>query len=121
VIWRHGGVGLLGAAVALAAVAVHRTTVTGLPLGLLLAAAASLSAGWWLRGSRRPRLAVTYAVGWILVFALALQGRPEGDFVLAADPTGYALMAVSLGVLALGVWGLASRPGRRFGPRAHVG
>lgn len=109
---RHVGTFLLGAVVALACLAVHRR-VAGpgqlVPWGVALAVAASWGAGWWLRGCRRPRLATSYALGWLAVFSAALLGRPEGDYVVAADLRGYALMATGLGVLVVAVAGLVGR------------
>jgi hypothetical protein len=109
---RHVGTFLLGAVVALACLAVHRRAAGAgqlVPWGAALAVAASWSAGWWLRASRRPRLATSYAVGWLAVFSGALVGRPEGDYVVAADLRGYALMAAAVGVLVVAVAGLAAR------------
>ena len=107
-ILRHLGVGVAGAAVALAAVADHRMGV----LGLALAIAASLALPWWLRGSARPRLAASYAAGWLVVFALVLRGRPEGDYAIASDLAGYALIVTALVVVALGLMVLSGRPDR---------
>jgi uncharacterized protein DUF6113 len=98
---------LLGGVVALAALMVHRSAF---PWGLLLALVTSVALPWRLLCSRLPRTGTTYAVGWLVVFGVALLGRPEGDFVLAGDLEGYALIAGSLAVLTLGV---AALPGRR--------
>jgi len=98
---------LLGGVVALAALMVHRSAF---PWGLVLALVTSVAVPCRLLCSRLPRTGTAYAVGWLAVFAVALVGRPEGDFVLAGDLEGYALIAGSLAVLALGV---ASLPGRR--------
>ena len=109
---RHVGTLVLGAVVALACLAVHRRAAgpgEALPWGVLLAGAYSWATGWWLRGSAQPRLATSYAAGWLVLFTLALVGRPEGDYLVAADLRGYALMAVALGVLAVGVVGLGAR------------
>ena len=103
---------VLGAAVALASLAVHRRTVgpgQAVPWGLLLAVATSWATAWWLRGTRSPRLATSYAAGWLVVFSLAVLGRPEGDYVVAADLRGYALMAAALGMLMAGTVGLGGR------------
>ena len=109
----HLGALLLGGVVALAALMVHRSAF---PWGLLLALATSVSVPWRLLCSRLPRTGTTYAVGWLVVLGVALGGRPEGDFVLAGDLEGYALIAASLAVLALGV---ASLPGRHRHPGPH--
>jgi hypothetical protein len=97
---------LLGACVGLAALAVHRSAF---PWGLALALATSLAVPWRLLLSRRPRSAAAYAAGWLVVFAVALAGRPEGDFVLATDLEGYTLIGGALVVLAVGVVGLLRR------------
>ncbi len=98
---------LLGAAVALASLATHRSGV----LLLLLAAVASLAAAWTLRGTTRPRLAASYAFGWLVVFGVAATGRREGDYVLAADVAGYTLMAAAFLLVVIGVTSL--RGGRQ--------
>jgi hypothetical protein len=97
---RHLAAALLGAAVALAAVAVHRQGVGG----LLLAWAASVATAWRLGRSAGPRgLALSFAGGWLVLLALVLTGRPEGDYAVASDLAGYALMAAGVAVLAVGV------------------
>jgi hypothetical protein len=99
---RHLGCGILGAAVGLAAVTVHRHG----PLGLLLAVLTSAATGWALAASRRPALATSYAGGWLVVFGLVFLGTPEGDYAIAADGAGYTLMGTSLLVVAIGASGL---------------
>jgi hypothetical protein len=111
-VW-HVPVAVMGAAVAVAAVAVHRLEVLALgvplPLGLALGVLATVAVAVVLRRIVVPsRLATSYAVGWLVVFALALQGRPEGDYLVAGDAVGYVLMLTAAGVLALGLL-----PGRR--------
>jgi hypothetical protein len=96
----HVGCLLLGAAVGLGAVVVHRS---GFPWGLTLALATTFAAPWWLLASRRPRTAGSYAVGWLAVLGLALVGRPEGDYVVAGDLAGYALMAAGLVLVPAGI------------------
>jgi hypothetical protein len=97
---RHVAAAVLGLAVCFASVVVHRLPLAGFPAGLLLAVAATLATAWWLRTSSRPRLTLSYAVGWLLLFALVLQPRAEGDYALASDLEGYALMGAGL-VVAL--------------------
>lgn len=111
-VW-HLPVTVMGAAVGVAATAVHRLEAgafgAALPLGLALAVLATFAVALVLRRIPVPsRLATSYAVGWLVVFALALQGRPEGDYLVAGDAVGYALMLTAAGVLALGLV-----PGRR--------
>ncbi len=88
---------------ATAAVLVHGHA-WGLVLGWLAGAAAlwALPSTWW----GRP----VFAFGWILVLLRVLFPRPEGDFLVAGDLSGYLLLASGLVftvVAALGV-----RPGR---------
>ena len=104
---RHLAAALLGAVVALAAVAVHRQGVAG----LLLAWVASALTAWRLgRGTVSRGLALSYAAGWVALLALVLTGRPEGDYAVASDLRGYALMAAGLAVLAVGVASLRRLP-----------
>lgn len=95
----HVGAGALGVLVALAALAVHRSGLGW----LVLACVTTLAAGWALRGTSRPRRAASYSVGWLVVFGIAVSGRPEGDYVLATDVAGYSLMLVALALVALTV------------------
>jgi hypothetical protein len=104
---RHLACLLLGAAVALGALAAHRSLA---PLGLLVAVGSSLAVAVWLRGSRAPRTAASYVAGWLVVLAVVVAGRPEGDYLLAADLPGYALLGSAL---LLAVVGLVSLAGGR--------
>lgn len=90
---RHVAAFVLGAVVALAAVAVHRSWF---PLGLALAVAASVLTPARFAASRHPRTAASYVAGWLVVFALVMLGRPEGDYAIAADVDGYTMMATGL-------------------------
>lgn len=105
----HVGAALAGALASVAALAVHRSG----PGWLVLAVVVSLAAAWVLRGTPRPRLATTYAVGWLVVFGIALAGRREGDYVVAADLAGYTLMAAAFGLVVLAVTALPGRQARR--------
>lgn len=107
---RHVGALLLGGVVGLAAVAVHRTGALGVPVGLVLAALASVLAAWRLRRGDAPRTAATYCLGWVLVLGAVLAGRPEGDYALTGDLRGYGLMGVGFALVALGVASLGARP-----------
>ncbi|HEU4512448.1 MAG TPA: hypothetical protein VFR87_05040 [Nocardioidaceae bacterium] len=93
---------LLGVAVALVSIAVHRTWS-----GILLAGAGTLAAmwalHWWV-----PRAATTFAAGWLAVLLLAIAGRGEGDYVVSSDTLGWTLIGFGLVVLVTGiVWGRA--------------
>ncbi|MGZ4470136.1 MAG: DUF6113 family protein [Nocardioidaceae bacterium] len=107
---RHTLALLLGAATGLAAVLVHRMAVQRLPFGLVLAVAATLATAWMLRRSAFPRLAMSYGVGWWLVFGLVLAGRPEGDYAIAADVDGFVLIGTAFAVVFLAVTALTARP-----------
>lgn len=101
----HLGAGLVGALVSLAALAVHRSGLGW----FVLAVVVSLAVPWWLRGTARPRLAGSYALGWLVVFGVAVVARREGDYVLATDLAGYGLMAVAFAMVALAVSALPRR------------
>ena len=93
---------LIGAATAVAALAVHRSG----PAWLVLAVAASVAVAWGLRSTGTPRLGAAYCVGWLVVLGFALGGRPEGDYVLAGDPAGYVMMATGFALVVLGITSL---------------
>lgn len=102
---------LLGAAVAVAAIGVHRMLLAVplvVPVGPVLAVVGSLVPAWAAR-TLRPALSAAYCAGWLVVFGLALAGRPEGDYVVAADLRGYTLIAVAFVLVATGVSALSSR------------
>ena len=113
---RHAGCLLLGAAVALAALAVHRSAF---PAGLVLGLVTTFAVAWWLVRSRRPRTAASYVVGWLAVLVLAALGRPEGDFALASDLEGYALLVAGLPLLLVGIVAVAGGRGPRTGGAAR--
>ena len=106
---RHLGALLLGVAVGVCAVAVHRLSVLGLPLGLVLAVLATVVTALSLRRSEWPRTGATYCLGWLVVLGVVLTGRPEGDFALADDPAGYTLMAAGFLLVVLGIGALLAR------------
>ena len=112
----HGAAVLVGAAVAVAAVMVHRSVVLGAPLGLLVALATSFVTVWAMR-DMLPRLATSYAAGWLVAFGFAMFGRPEGDYVVATDLRGYAMIVAGFVMLAIGVVSLTPRRTTR-GPGA---
>ena len=97
---RHVAAFLVGAVVALASLAAHRSLF---PLWLLVALASTYAVPWWLLRSRHPRTAASYAVGWLAVLAVAVTGRPEGDYLLGSDLDGYALLVGSLGLVVVGI------------------
>ena len=117
VVLRHGGALLLGAAVALAAVADHRFATAGVPWGLALACVSSVLTCWWLRGSGHPRTATSYGAGWLVLFTVVVLARPEGDYALAADVPGYTMLALGLVVVAVSVSSLFARSPENEPPR----
>jgi hypothetical protein len=103
---RHLACFVVGAAVALAAVLVHRSVF---PLGLLLALATTFAVPWWLLGSARPRTAASYVVGWLAELGLVIDGRPEGDYALAGDLEGYTMLGGGFLLLVVGIVSIAGR------------
>jgi hypothetical protein len=95
---------VVGAATALATVAVHQ-----LWWGFLLGTAATVAAllalprGWWIRTS--------FGLGWVGFVAWVAAPRSEGDFAISSDAAGYTLLLLALVVL---VWSVVTlpRPGR---------
>lgn len=107
---RHAACLVLGGVVGLAALLVHRDAF---PLGLVLAVVTTLALSWWLVRSSHPRTGASYSLGWLGVLAVAVIGRPEGDFVVASDVAGYALLGCAFGEVAAAVVSLANPGGRR--------
>lgn len=105
----HVGAGLVGALVSLCALAVHRSG----PGWLVVAVVVSLGSAWVLRGAARPRLAASYALGWLVVFGVAVAGRAEGDYVLATDLAGYTMSVVALALVVVAVSVLPGTQPRR--------
>jgi hypothetical protein len=101
----------IGAWTALCAVALN-SDAPWLALGIAAPATATyaLPGGW-------PRLG--FIAGWLTVLAIALLGRPEGDWVIAADWHGYTLLGSGLVFLTYAVGTVprrAQKPGNRPSP-----
>jgi hypothetical protein len=107
---RHAACLVLGGVVGLAALVVHRDAF---PLGLALAVGTTLAVSWWLVGSSRPRAGASYSLGWLAVLAVAVLGRPEGDFVVVTDVAGYTLLACAFAEVVAAVVSLAAPRRRR--------
>lgn len=105
---RHVLALVTGSLVTLAAVAVHRSAF---PLGLFLAVATTYAVPWWLLRSRQPRTASSYVLGWLVTFTFVAVGRPEGDFAIAQDLRGIALMLAGIGLVVIGVVGFTGGRG----------
>ncbi len=105
---------ILGAAVGLGTVLLH-----GYPWGLVLGIAATaatlvaLPGGWWAR--------FAFALGWVALLGVSTIQRPEGDYVVASDTSGYLLLASGAVVLAAGFVGLVPRRTAPTGPRENAG
>ncbi len=89
------------------------TFVHALPVGLVLALVATFASvlalppGWW---SRLP-----FAVGWLLVVFYFSNPRPEGDYLVASDTTGYTLLGTGVVIVVASIITLRPASGR---PRA---
>ncbi len=93
---------VLGAAVGLGSVVLHRYG-WGLGLGIAatVATLVALPGGWWRR--------LPFALGWTTILGVATVQRPEGDYVIASDASGYLLLATGAVVLGTGFVGLVAR------------
>ncbi len=91
-----------GAAVSTCTVLLH-DYAWGLALGVVTTAAllVALPPGWWAR--------LAFAVGWVVVLWQATTQRPEGDYLVSSDASGYALLVAGMVVLAAGFVGLTRR------------
>lgn len=76
----------------------------GLLLGIGATAAwlAAVPGGWWLR--------FPFAVGWDAAVLLLSLERPEGDYLVASDASGYVLLGSGVVVLLGGIVGLRHHP-----------
>ncbi|NPC95840.1 hypothetical protein [Nocardioides sp. zg-DK7169] len=83
---------LLGAATAVAVVAVHGLW-WGLALGLAatLATEIALPPGWTRR--------VAWALGWVAMVGYLATPRGEGDYVIGGDGPGYTVLLAAAGVM----------------------
>jgi hypothetical protein len=96
---------LLGAAVAVAALATHRS-----PSGAVAAMATTLVAMWALR-CWWGRAVLAFAAGWSVTMLAAVVGRGEGDYVVSSDPMGWLLIGFAVVVLVTGaLWGQPRAP-----------
>lgn len=99
-----------GAAVSTCTVFLH-DYAWGLVLGVGTTAAllVALPPGWWSR--------LAFAIGWVAVLWRGTTQRPEGDYLVSSDASGYALLIAGMVVLAAGFVGLVRR-GHRTGDPA---
>lgn len=97
---------VLGAVLAVFAVAVHRIgwRVGGVlvPWGLALAVSTPVVCGvaaGLLVGKRAGRVA--FGAGWLATIVVLMLGRPEGDVVIAPDWLGWAFLVLGVGPVAI--------------------
>lgn len=68
------------------------------------------------RLTRSRPYALAVGVGWLLAVAVVTLGRPEGDFAISGDLTGYGYLAVAAAGIVAGVvllpWYRGTDPGR---------
>ena len=98
--------GVLGFGVALLGLLVHRDATRlasiGVPWGValsLLTSFAVVCAAGALSGAPAAACA---AAGWVGCLLFALQGRPEGDYLLAADAVGQGFVWGGLATVGVG-------------------
>ncbi|HWJ11682.1 MAG TPA: DUF6113 family protein [Nocardioides sp.] len=91
-----------GAAVSTCVVLLHGY-VWGLLLGVVTTAAllVALPPARWSRPA--------FAVGWVVVLWQATTERPEGDYLVSSNASGYALLVAGMVVLVAGLVGLVRR------------
>lgn len=91
-----------GAAVSTCAVLLHGYA-WGLVLGVVttFALLVALPPGWWSR--------LAFAIGWVVVLWRATTERPEGDYLVSSDASGYLLLLAGMVVLVGGFVGLVRR------------
>jgi hypothetical protein len=105
---------LAGGIVAVAVVLLHGQW-WGLALGLAATAATlvAVPGAWWGR--------LPFALGWSGAVLWSSRSRPEGDFLVANDVRGYALLVIAVVVVFVGVVSVRRRPAGRFEDSGSVG
>ena len=97
----------LGAATATAAIVLHDVTWT-----LAVAAVATVSTVCALPAGVRGRL--PYAVGWMVVLALAVSPTPTGGYLVGSTRSGYVVMALGLVAFSVSIATFPLKRRRRF-------
>ena len=103
-----------GLVVGVLAVLVHRAGTGILPWGLALAVLASLAGSLGLRacGTATPGL-LAYGVAWVVAVGWLLSGRPEGDYLVAADAVGWGFLVLGAGAVVVATaWATRVAPRR---------
>ena len=98
------GLLLVGAATAVATVAVHQL-VWGFALALAAVAVAvfALPPGWWSR--------LAFVTGWVVMVGWLTVPRAEGDYLISQDWQGYGVLVFGMVLLVVGLATLP-RPAR---------
>ena len=98
------GLLLVGAATAVATVAVHQL-VWGFALALAAVAVAvsALPPGWWSR--------LAFVTGWVVMVGWLTVPRTEGDYLISQDWQGYGVLVFGMVLLVVGLATLP-RPAR---------
>lgn len=107
--------GVLGFVVALLGLLVHRDEArvasVGVPWGVALCLVTSFAVVCAAGALSGAPAAACAAAGWVGCLLLALRGRPEGDYLLAADAVGQGFVWGGLASVGLGfVVGLRLQP-----------
>ncbi|GAA4697722.1 hypothetical protein [Nocardioides conyzicola] len=98
------GLLLVGAATAVATIAVHEL-VWGFVLALAATAVTvfALPPGWWSR--------LAFVAGWVVMVGWLTVPRAEGDYLISQDWQGYGVLGFGMVLLVVGLATLP-RPGR---------
>lgn len=99
----------LGVVVGGLSVAAH-----GLLVGLVLLVVATAATAYALPGGWSTRL--PFGLGWLAIVFFASRPRPEGDYLVAAEPRGYVLLGVGVALLLFCTTTLRSRARPPSGP-----
>lgn len=103
---------VVGLATGTATIAVSRSAA-GLALGVVATLAAMWALRLWLAFATS-----LFAAGWLVPLLVAMSGRGEGDYVVAGDLLGWALIISGIAVLVLGIaWGRPLPTTHDSGPR----
>lgn len=108
---------LLGAVLGVLESFLYPLRIAAVPAGVIGAGVVNLAV---VQGAGRLTRSRPYAlvpgVGWLLAVLVLTLGRPEGDFAISGDWTGYGYLASAAAGVVLGVvllpWYRGGEPGR---------